>query len=54
LVVVGVCEIIMKILGVGVDLVKNARIKQYLGQSYADLFLKKFLHASEFETLEKF
>lgn len=39
--------IIMKILGIGVDLVRNARIKSYLTQSYADRFLKKFLHPTE-------
>lgn len=43
----------MKILGIGVDLVRNSKIRHFMQQSYAQRFLKKFLHHQEMEFLEK-
>jgi phosphopantetheinyl transferase (holo-ACP synthase) len=37
----------MKILGIGVDLVQNNRIKNVLSKSHARRFLKKVLHSDE-------
>lgn len=37
----------MRILGIGVDLVMNSRIEQILNKSYAERFIKKFLHEHE-------
>jgi holo-[acyl-carrier protein] synthase len=37
----------MKILGIGVDLVRNSRISHFIHQSYVDRFLEKFLHHHE-------
>ena len=41
----------MKILGIGIDLVKNSRMQQYFTRNYSDRFLKKFLHPSELDHL---
>ena len=41
------CYNSMKILGVGVDLVSNSKIRGFMHQSYANRFLKKFLHQRE-------
>lgn len=43
----------MKILGIGVDLVRNSKIRHFMQQSYAQRFLKKFLHHQEMDFLEK-
>ena len=37
----------MKILGVGIDMVKNSRMRYYVGEKYAIRFIKKFLHPVE-------
>jgi phosphopantetheinyl transferase (holo-ACP synthase) len=37
----------MRVLGVGVDLVMNARIEQILTKNYAERFIRKFLHEHE-------
>ncbi len=37
----------MKILGIGVDLVQNSRIKSVLSKSHARRFLVKVLHGEE-------
>jgi phosphopantetheinyl transferase (holo-ACP synthase) len=34
----------MKILGIGIDLVKNSKIKNAVNKSHAERFIKKFLH----------
>ena len=34
----------MKILGIGIDLVKNSRMKSFVGEKYAIRFVRKFLH----------
>jgi len=35
---------LMKILGIGIDLVMNSRIEKIITKSYAERFIKKFLH----------
>jgi hypothetical protein len=42
----------MKILGIGVDLVQNNRIKNILARSSHDLFLQKILHKEELDHFE--
>lgn len=37
----------MKILGIGIDLVHNSKMKGYIQQSYTDLLISKFLHWEE-------
>lgn len=34
----------MKVLGIGIDLVKNSRIEHVVTKNYAERFIKKFLH----------
>jgi holo-[acyl-carrier-protein] synthase len=41
----------MPIIGIGVDLVKNARIHKILTSNYAERFLHKVLHTSELEEI---
>ena len=40
----------MKILGMGIDLVKNSRIEETMNKVYFNRFLKKFLHPTELTT----
>jgi len=37
----------MKILGIGIDLVKNTRMQNIVMEKYAKRFLSKFLHPQE-------
>lgn len=39
----------MKILGIGIDLVKNSKIQNAVNKNYAERFIKKFLHPKELE-----
>ena len=43
----------MKILGIGVDMVKVSRIEHILSKNYARRFLTKVLHTEEIEFLDK-
>ena len=42
----------MKILGIGVDMVKVSRIENILSKSYAKRFLTKVLHSKEINELK--
>lgn len=37
----------MKILGIGIDLVQNSRIRTYIHRNYSERFLRKVLHDHE-------
>jgi hypothetical protein len=36
----------MRVLGIGIDLVKNSRIEHVITKNHAERFIKKFLHPS--------
>ena len=36
-----------RIMGIGIDLVTNSNVEKVLEKSYAERFIKKFLHPSE-------